>query len=201
MISLNKIFGGTCEFIFGATDSAILPKTTLQEIAFVGRSNVGKSSLINALTNRNHLARVSNTPGRTRQINFFSLVDKLMLVDLPGYGYAKVSKDERLGWSNLIYDYLRGRPQLARVCLLIDSRREVKESDIQVMDILDESAVSYQIILTKSDQVPETELTMKITNIKDLMNKHAAMYPEIIVTSSRKARGIEELKLELSRFI
>src|SRR3569832_498880 len=147
----RKLFAGPCDFIWGATSIDNLPPATLPEVAFVGRSYVGKSSLVNALTGRKTLARVSNTPGRTREINFFRLGGRLMLADLPGYGYAKVSKVESAKWTELIFAYLSGRPSLRRVVLLIDSRRAPLPQDIEVMDLLDKAAVSYQLVLTKVD--------------------------------------------------
>src|SRR5215472_17076363 len=149
----RKLFAGPCDFIWGATTAQDLPPQALNEVAFVGRSNAGKSSLINALTNRKTLARVSDTPGRTREINFFNLGGKLILVDLPGYGYAKASKALAAEWQDLIFAYLRGRASLRRVMLLIDSRRGAMEIDKAVMDLLDEAAVSYALVLTKTDEL------------------------------------------------
>ena len=147
------LFAGACDFVAGAATVAQLPPLGLPEVAFAGRSNVGKSSLINALTGRKALARVSHTPGRTQQINFFSLADRLMLVDLPGYGYAAVSKQKVANWTGLIEDYLKGRPQLKRVCLLIDARHGLKETDKAAMELMDSSAVVYQVVLTKADKL------------------------------------------------
>ncbi|MFN7038887.1 MAG: ribosome biogenesis GTP-binding protein YihA/YsxC [Alphaproteobacteria bacterium] len=194
------LFAQECQFVAGAANVPAIPKLDLPEIAFAGRSNVGKSSLINSLTNRNSLARVSHTPGATKQINFFSLGNKIMLVDLPGHGYAKVSKKELLGWSKLIMDYLKGRPNLKRVCLLIDSRRGIKESDELLMKLLDEVAVIYQIILTKTDKISKEELENSIKLIEATMLNHPALHPEIIATSSREKTGINHLQMELAKF-
>src|SRR3954468_19085789 len=152
------LFAQECEFLRGAASLDGIPPAELPEVAFVGRSNVGKSSLVNALTGRKTLARVSNTPGRTREINFFRLGGRLMLADLPGYGYAKVSKTESAKWTELIFAYLAGRPSLRRVVLLIDSRRAPLPQDIEVMDLLDRAAVSYQLVLTKIDKLKPVEL-------------------------------------------
>ena len=156
------LFAGPCDFFFASASSKDLPSPGAPEIAFAGRSNVGKSSLLNALTNRKSLARVSNTPGRTQQLNFFSLGknasdERLRLVDMPGYGYAAVGKEKIANWSQLMRDYLRGRAQLARVYVLIDGRRGVKAADAEIFDLLDQSAVSYQVILTKHDELTAVE--------------------------------------------
>ena len=164
---------------------------TLPEIAFAGRSNVGKSSLINALTGRKTLVKVSQTPGRTQQLNFFNLAERLMLVDLPGYGYAKQSKTKVSAWNQLIRDYLRGRPNLRRVCLLIDSRHGIKPNDIEIMELLDDSAVPYQIVFTKMDKT-KTPPTPQLTKA------HAAMMKEVFHTSSEEKIGINELRAELA---
>ena len=193
------LFAQECKFIAGSASSSYMPEANLPEVAFVGRSNVGKSSLINKITNRNGLARVSHTPGRTKQLNFFSLGEKLMLVDLPGYGYAKAPKHEVAGWNRLIYQYLKGRPSLHRVCLLIDSRHGTKPSDESVMDLLDEVAVNYQIILTKSDKCTKEEIEQISLVIKEKCKKHSALHPEIIVTSSRfGGEGVLKLHQELA---
>ena len=192
------LFAQNCEFVAGANRVEAIPELDLPEIAFVGRSNVGKSSLINSLTNRNSLARVSNTPGRTKQLNFFSLGNKLMLVDLPGHGYAKAAKSEIIGWSKLINYYLKARPNLKRVCLLLDARHGFKDSDLTIMDLLDEVAVNYQIILTKADKTNKNELEQTQSKLQAIMKKHSALHPDIITTSTISKYGIEELKLELA---
>ena len=175
-----------------------VPETRLQEIAFAGRSNVGKSSLINALTNRTALARTSNTPGRTRQINFFDLGKQLMLADLPGYGYAKAPKAEIEQWTGLIEDYLRGRAGLRRVCLLIDARHGLKESDRRVMALLDQAAVVYQAVLTKCDKLKEGPLKDRIEGIGDELAAHTAAHPEVMATSARDGSGIPALRAALA---
>lgn len=191
------LFAGACDFVRGVVSIDQMPDTDLPEIAFAGRSNVGKSSLINALTNRKTLARTSNTPGRTREINFFNLADRLMLADLPGYGYARVPKAQVEVWTRLVNTYLRGRPCLRRACVLIDARHGVKESDTQVMKMLDAAAVSYQIILTKSDKVKVADLANCLDRTKTLLRTHVAAHPQVHVTSSEKGDGIAELRAAL----
>jgi GTP-binding protein len=195
------LFAQECDFVAGAATIDILPPPSYPEIAFVGRSNVGKSSLLNALTSRKTLARVSHTPGRTAQINFFMLGKTLMLVDLPGYGYAKKSKKEIEGWSYLIMDYLRGRPNLRRVCLLIDARHGIKDSDKEVMEILDEDAVSYQIVLTKCDKASGKELEKHQADIEKLFTSHPALCNSVIATSSHGRSGLEQLRAEITSLI
>jgi GTP-binding protein len=193
----RKLFAGACDFVAGATTPAAFPPATLPEIAFVGRSNAGKSSLVNALTGRSALARVSHTPGRTRQINFFNLGARVMLVDLPGYGYAKASKAMTDEWNMLITAYLRGRPSLRRVVLLVDSRRGIMASDEEVLGLLDQAAVSTLVTLTKIDELKPAALEAVITETAAKAAKHTAAYPEIFVTSSREKRGLEPLKVNL----
>lgn len=195
------LFAGECEFKIGAVDYDQIPESKFPEVAFCGLSNVGKSSLINSLTGRKTLARISNTPGRTKQLNFFLLKETLMLVDLPGYGYAKASKREIASWNKLITDYLKGRENLKRVCLLIDSRRGLKESDRDVMRLLDDCAVTYQIILTKTDKSKKNDVEKIISAIKAVSVNHTALHPEVISTSSVKKDGIDDLKAQLATFI
>jgi GTP-binding protein len=192
------LFAQECVFVSGAADYGGVPDTITPEVAFVGRSNVGKSSLVNALTGRKTLARTSNTPGRTQQINFFSLLDALILADLPGYGYAKASKTEIDRWTALIFDYLRGRPSLRRVCLLIDARHGMKDSDIDVMRDLDASAVSYQIVMTKCDKVKAPALKALVAETQIRITRHVAAHPVIVRTSAAKGSGIEFLRAELA---
>lgn len=198
----RKLFAAPCTFVTGVAWLKQLPVADRTEIAFAGRSNVGKSSLINALTNQNTLAKTSNTPGRTQQLNYFDLGDgQLYLVDMPGYGYAKVSKEQKKEWNELIRDYLRGRPTLRCVMLLVDSRHGLKDSDIELMKMLDESAVSYRIILTKTDKVKSQELEKRINAISATLKEHAAAFPEPAQTSSNKGYGLEELRATIAFYI
>ena len=188
----EKLFAGSCDFIWGSADVNGLPDSDLPEIAFAGRSNVGKSSLINALTGRKALARTSNTPGRTQQLNFFKMRDAFILVDMPGYGYAKVSKTKKAEWDALIFSYLRGRPTLRCVLLLIDSRHGLKDIDRELMKMMDESAVSYRIILTKIDKCENPEKVAE--EVAKELKKYVAAYPHPFLTSSEEKKGILELQ-------
>lgn len=192
----EALFKGPCSFVKGVTRIEELPKDGRPEIAFAGRSNVGKSSLINALTGRASLARVSVTPGRTREINFFSLGKDglLYLVDMPGYGYAKAAKSQVKGWTRLIHDYLKGRRELKRVFLLIDARHGIKPNDKEMMTLLDEAAVSYQVVLTKADKPKASELAALQDKVVRDLAKHRAAYPKILTTSARMGSGIGELR-------
>lgn len=187
-------FKKPCVFVKGCVDLDDLPPCDLPEIAFVGRSNVGKSSLINALLNNKGIARTSNTPGRTQEINFFCLDDALMLADLPGYGYARAAKVKIRSWNKLIRDYLQGRPCLRRVYLLIDSRHGIKDSDREIFTLLDEAAVSYQIILTKTDKINQTALESVLETVRMDQKKYIALHPDLLSTSSVKGDGIHELR-------
>lgn len=191
---MANLFNHNVDFIAGADKEEILPPATIPEVAFAGRSNVGKSSLINALTNRKQLARVSHTPGRTQQLNFFDVAGRLRIVDMPGYGYAAVGKKTVAGWQNLIKAYLRGRVLLRRVMLLIDSRHGFKDVDHEIMDLLDEAAVPYQIVLTKVDELKKGELDVRRDDIAKALKKHPAAFPDIVAVSSHKGAGIEELR-------
>lgn len=192
------LFAGPVEFERGVVSMDALPHADLPEVAFAGRSNVGKSSLINALTGRSKLARASTEPGRTRELNFFRLGDKLRLVDLPGYGYAKAPKREIERWTALMRDYLRGRPSLKRVMLLIDARHGLKPYDKDVMDALDKAAVTYQLVLTKSDKEKPTQLAALLGETQSAIAKRPAAHPEIIATSSQTGLGIAELRAEIA---
>ncbi|MBW4090158.1 MAG: YihA family ribosome biogenesis GTP-binding protein [Proteobacteria bacterium] len=192
------LFAGACDFFYAAQRLDQMPPIGLPEIAFAGRSNVGKSSLLNALTGRRALARVSVTPGRTRQLNFFDLGGRLTLVDMPGYGYARASKEIQRDWQGLMFDYLRGRPSLRRVLLLLDARVEVKDSDHAVMDLLDRAAVTFQIVLTKIDDVSPSALAAKEREATGLARAHPAAYPDVLPTSSNTGSGIPELRAALA---
>lgn len=192
------LFAGESTFIMGAAKIQQIPPDTLPEVAFAGRSNVGKSSLLNALTGRKKLARTSNTPGRTQEINFFDMKGQLMLVDLPGYGYAKVSRTLVTAWTDMLRKYLKGRASLRRALVLVDSRHGIKPSDKEIMEMMDESAVAYQIILTKIDKLKKGELEKRIKETKEVLKKHPAAFPEPYATSSVKGTGIAELKAALA---
>ena len=192
------LFASDCQFFFGAQKLEQLPPIGGTEIAFAGRSNVGKSSLLNALTGRNALARVSQEPGRTRQLNFFDLGGRLTLVDMPGYGYARASKEIKADWQGMMFEYLRGRPTLRRVILLLDSRIEVKQADRDVMDLLDRAAVTFQLVLTKTDGVKPGMLARKLDDTKALARAHAAAFPAVLPTSSETGAGIPDLRAELA---
>lgn len=193
----RKLFAGPCDFVWGATSAENLPPEKLTEVAFVGRSNAGKSSLVNALTGRKSLARVSQTPGATRQINFFNLADRLMLVDLPGYGFAKRSKTEAEAWQEMIFAYLRRRARLRRVVLLIDSRRGVMDSDRQVMDLLDKAAVSYGLVLTKADELKPAAREQALAAAGVEAVRHTAALAEVQLTSAFSGDGIPALRTSL----
>jgi GTP-binding protein len=192
----EALFKGRCTFVKGVVGIDGLPQDGRPEVAFAGRSNVGKSSLINALTGRTSLARVSVTPGRTRELNFFTLGkdEALYLVDMPGYGYARAPKSEIKGWTRLIRDYLKGRRELKRVFLLIDARHGIKANDEETMTLLDEAAVSYQVVLTKADKPKATELEAVQATVAEKLAKHVAAYPVVLTTSARMGSGIPELR-------
>ena len=190
----KKLFAGPCDFIWGTGNIESLPPQTLPEVAFVGRSNAGKSSLLNALTNRKALARVSHTPGRTRELNFFNLGGTITLVDLPGYGYAKASKTLTAEWQELIFAYLSGRANLRRVLVLIDSRRGVMEIDHAVMDLLDDTAVSYCLALTKLDELKPAEREAAVAAALAQGARHRAAYPKVFATSAQDRSGLEPLQ-------
>ena len=194
----RRLFAGACDFVAGAAAETALPLDGLPEIAFAGRSHVGKSSLLNALTGRTTLARVSHHPGRTQQLNFFDLAHRLMLVDLPGYGFAEASKRDVERWTHLIHRYLRGRASLRRTLLLIDARHGVKQPDRPLMALLDEAAVSYQVVLTKIDKVKPAELEERVAGVAQELSRHVAAHPAIHLTSAHQGIGIAALRGALS---
>ncbi len=178
-----------------------LPDARLPELAFAGRSNVGKSSLVNALTGRKTLARTSNTPGRTQQLNFFNLANRLVLVDLPGYGFARVSKSQVAAWTELMHDYLAGRPTLRRLFLLVDARHGLKKSDEDMLDMLDRAAVAVQVVLTKADQPRGDALETVRLACEQALIKHPAALPRVIATSARKKTGLAALRAEIAALV
>jgi GTP-binding protein len=197
----RKLFAGPCAFIFAAARSDGLPPIGAPEVAFAGRSNVGKSSLVNALTGRLSLARASRTPGRTQELIFFDLHGQASLVDMPGYGYAAASKEKAAAWGELARDYLRGRPTLLRVFVLVDGRHGLKESDQETMRLLDAAAVSYAIVLTKGDEVKAALKSARVAATLEALRKRAAAYPEVMFTSARTGEGIADLRAHIARLI
>jgi GTP-binding protein len=193
------LFAQPATFMMGAVKMDGMPAPTLPEVAFAGRSNVGKSSLINGLVGQNHLARASNSPGRTREVNFFVLAEKLRLVDLPGYGFARVSRSVADKFQDLGRAYLRGRVNLKRVYLLIDARHGLKSVDTEALDALDVAAVSYQIVLTKADKIKPAELDATVAATLKAIAKRPAAFPAVIGTSSEKGTGLPELRAEIAR--
>ncbi len=197
----RKLFAGPCEFIFAAARSDGLPPIGAPEVAFAGRSNVGKSSLVNALTGRSSLARTSRTPGRTQELIFFDLHGRASLVDMPGYGYAAASKGKVAAWGALVRDYLSGRPTLLRVFVLVDGRHGLKESDQETMRLLDAAAVSYAIVMTKGDEVKAADKSARVAATLEALRKHVAAYPEVMFTSSRTGEGIADLRAHIARLL
>jgi GTP-binding protein len=197
----RKLFAGAWTFKAAAGSLAALPRPSGIEIAFAGRSNVGKSSLINALTGRRALARTSNTPGRTQELIFFAAPDHLVLVDMPGYGYAAAAKTKVAAWTDLIHDYLRGRTNLARVYVLIDARHGFLAADEDILDTLGKSAVSHEIVLTKCDQVNAADLSARSEAIMAALKKRPAAFPDVIATSARTGAGIDVLRAAIARLL
>lgn len=195
------LFSGPISFVKGVVRIDGLPGEGMPEVAFAGRSNVGKSSLLNALTGRKALARTSNTPGRTRELNYFLAAGVLYIIDMPGYGFARAPKSQVKGWNDLIRDYLRGRAQLKRVFLLVDSRHGLKHTDAGVLSLMDEAAVSYQVVLTKIDKISAAQLERVRAATAAKLARHPAAHPEIIATSSEKRIGIAELRAAIAGLI
>lgn len=192
------LFAKECRFVMGCAKLAQLPPDELPEIAFAGRSNVGKSSLINALLGMKNMARTSNTPGRTREINFFDLGERLMIADLPGYGYARAPKTQIKQWTGLVETYLKGRASLRRTFVLVDGRHGLKDSDRSIFAMLDTAAQPYQVVLTKADKVKAGPLNTLVESISKELLTHGAAHPEIAVTSSRKGNGLGELRAAIA---
>lgn len=192
------LFARPVVFMLSGVSLDNLPPANLPEVCFAGRSNVGKSSLINALTNQNGLARASNTPGRTRELNYFNADDRIRLVDLPGYGYARASKTEIAKWTKLTREYLAGRAGLRRVFLLIDSRHGLKPGDLEIMAMLDETAVTYQLVLTKTDKLKKGQLEKVTERTQKAIAKRPAAHPDLIHTSSAKKTGLDVLQAEIA---
>jgi len=197
----RQLFKTPAEFVLGVAKLEQLPLTDIPEVAFAGRSNVGKSSLINALTEQKGLAKTSNTPGRTQQLNYFNIDNRLHLVDLPGYGYAQAPEKMVKQWKNLIFTYLQGRVNLKRVFLLIDSRHGVKKTDNEIMELLDKAAVTYQIVLTKIDKISAKELEKVIKTTRETISEHPAAYVNLIATSSEKGIGLDDVRAEIATLI
>jgi GTP-binding protein len=194
----RKLFAAEGNFFHGAQKSGDLPAISLPEVAFAGRSNAGKSTLVNALTGRRALARTSGRPGRTKQLNFFDLGGRLILVDMPGYGYAEAARDVKEDWQGLMFDYLRGRPSLRRVVLLLDARIETKPADTAVMELLDRAAVTFQLVLTKLDAVKPEQAEHRFAEAGRLARKHPAAHPSVLATSGTTGIGIPQLRATLA---
>ena len=194
----KQLFSTPAQFVLGVANLSQLPLTDMPEVAFAGRSNVGKSSLINAVTQQKGLAKTSNTPGRTQQLNYFNLGDKLHLVDLPGYGYAQAPETMVRQWQRMIFAYLQGRVNLKRVFLLIDSRHGIKKVDTDIMKLLDAAAVTYQIVLTKIDKISDKALADVLAQTQKAVGEHAAAHQKILATSSEKKLGLNELQAEIA---
>ena len=196
----NSLFSSQVDFVKGVVSLDGFPPDDRPEVCFAGRSNVGKSSLLNAITKRKSLARTSNTPGRTQQINYFSVGNKLYIVDLPGYGYAKAPLHEVKKWQKLVFSYMSGRRNLKRIFLLIDIRHGIKSNDIEIMNLLDEAAVNYQIIFTKCDKIKGQTLENLVMDYTKSLDPQIAVYPEVIISSAQQKEGIEIIRSEIENF-
>ena len=196
----NSLFSSQVDFVKGVVSLDGFPPDDRPEVCFAGRSNVGKSSLLNAITKRKSLARTSNTPGRTQQINYFSVGNKLYIVDLPGYGYAKAPLHEVQKWQELVFSYMSGRRNLKRIFLLIDIRHGIKSNDIEIMNLLDEAAVNYQIIFTKCDKIKGQTLENLVMDYTKSLDPQIAVYPEVIISSAKQKKGIEIIRSEIEKF-
>ena len=196
----NSLFSSQIDFVKGVVSLDGFPPDDRPEVCFAGRSNVGKSSLLNAITKRKSLARTSNTPGRTQQINYFSVSNKLYIVDLPGYGYAKAPLHEVKKWQKLVFSYMSGRRNLKRIFLLIDIRHGIKSNDIEIMNLLDEAAVNYQIIFTKCDKIKGQTLENLVMDYTKSLDPQIAVYPEVIISSAQQKKGIEIIRSEIEKF-
>ena len=196
----NSLFSSQVDFVKGVVSLDGFPPDDRPEVCFAGRSNVGKSSLLNAITKRKSLARTSNTPGRTQQINYFSVSNKLYIVDLPGYGYAKAPLHEVKKWQKLVFSYMSGRRNLKRIFLLIDIRHGIKSNDIEIMNLLDEAAVNYQIIFTKCDKIKGQTLENLVMDYTKSLDPQIAVYPEVIISSAQQKKGIEIIRSEIEKF-
>ena len=197
LTAASSQFSRPCDFMLSVARLEQLPEPDLDEVAFAGRSNVGKSSLINALFNQKKLAKTSATPGRTQQLNFFNFDNKLYLVDLPGYGYAKAPEKLVKAWQHMLKTYLRGRPNLRRVFLMIDSRHGIKKDDLEIMKMLDDTAVAYQIVLTKTDKISQKELSEVLTETLSELKNHPAGLNDVLMTSAEKKQGLDIMKAEI----
>lgn len=197
----RKLFAGDWQFFWASPSIETLPPMAGMEVAFAGRSNVGKSSLINALVGQKALARTSNTPGRTRELNFFGADTHITIVDMPGYGYARAPKSEVAAWTKLVFDYLRGRPNLRRVYLLIDARHGLKDTDIDALKLIDKAAVSYQVVLTKTDKLKAAEMDKVVADTAATIAKRAAAHPAILATSSDDGIGIDVLRAAIAALV
>ncbi len=192
------LFTKPCTFFYASQKIDQLPDATLPEVAFCGRSNVGKSSLVNAVVGQKALARVSNTPGRTKQLNFFNLGERLVLVDMPGYGFAQAAKSVKEDWQGLMFDFLRGRPTLRRVMLLLDARIETKASDLAAMKLLSNAAVAFQLVLTKTDDTKPAALAKRLEEVQRLARKYVAGHPLVLLSSAETGAGIDEVRAEIA---